>query len=94
MCLVLVDKKHPFYKFAKRVFGLGVRFNLTNRVSCCFLHYNKGTTTKIVDKMIASSCKCLETIEKALVYVSQTTLYRTQNYKNTYLEFGRYLLLV
>jgi len=32
-----------------------------------------GTTTKIVDRMIASSCERLKIIEKAVVYVSQTT---------------------
>ena len=44
--------------------------------------------------MIASSCEYLEAIEKAIVCGSHTTLYHTQNYKNAYLEFVSYLLIV
>jgi len=45
-----------------------------------------GITTKIVDRIIASSGECLKIIEKAVV--SQTT------YQKVYLEFAKCLLLL
>jgi hypothetical protein len=47
-----------------------------------------------IRKLFGGNGSIFLTWVNAVVCVSKTTLYHTQNYKNAYLEFANYLLLV